>query len=631
MEPLGQRGVNQPLAKRKAKKGLPGNARRLPVTSDVRCMEVVGHDVWTGDRDGCIVIRRARTGEIVHTIKPTCKGITVWCLRFIKSSHAAPSVWAGLSNGVITVYDPEDRKQKRSLAKHTGGVYMVVEGVGRAFSCSNDFEIYEWTTNTYEFLRRYSGHKGYVRCLLSCGPALLSGSDDATIKIWDVATGSSTHTVRHHTKGVHAMVKVSQHVWSAGGAEIVVWDYHSLGEVVRLSQHAGPVLTLQRVGSRVYSGGADHEICAWDAHSRQLLGRFTDHTGWVYALCNTAKVVRYYMWSTSISDGCIQIWQHDEYHTMDSYTREQDARSTDAVEETPEWKLAEHLQDTCYTMDMKCRSLTDEIDSTRRRMVLLEEELRKQHNTLAHQLGMQRTLTTALADVNNAKVPGLEHAVKEKETELKRYVDEIKEKTDAITKLQAEGNKKDVRIKELERKLAAAEGERDTLKKSYEEHQKAHMKYIECDVEGTLRKAREQEEGLRAEAERLRKQLAEAIEHRVRSTAADSHGAAEHSANYLDHEAKRALSAGPPSRHFEGTGLHPSAVEWCDPSLGDYIHRRYYSRGGPAPPRKGRPTRPPARTDPVTPPPAPLFSPPRPTQGAPRPPRGGQRHGYLPR
>ena len=51
-----------------------------------------------------------------------------------------------------------------------------------------------------------SGHGDFVKCLLtttlSGKPVLLSGSADATIIVWDLATGKQLHKLKGHVKAV---------------------------------------------------------------------------------------------------------------------------------------------------------------------------------------------------------------------------------------------------------------------------------------------------------------------------------------------------------------------------------------------------------------------------------------------
>ena len=547
------------------KKSPPELSRRIPVNADVRCMEVVGNDVWTGDRNGIVVIRKVRSGEVIDTLPPR-GGANVWCIKLIKSQEGigdgGEQVWTGLSNGGIVMFDALTRSQINHVCKHAGGIYQITENNGRAYSCSNDFEIHEWSVKSHQQTRRFNGHRGYVRCTLPLGPILLSGSDDSTIRLWDVTTGQTVHIIHHHHKGVHAMIKVGNHIWSCSGTDIIIWDLHTLSKVSELREHVATVLTLQRVGSRVYSGGADQEICAWDIHTHHLISKLTDHTGWVYTICNTAKVVRYYMWSTSINDSCIQVWSHDEYLPMNGFLKDAENKTNDMITTNPEAKLADYLQDACDGLKEKTQHLECDLDIERQKVVLLESELSQQTRAIDKQLGVHKVLSNVLTEVNHGYVPRLENSVREKDSELDRYVSILKDKNEDIAKLKAQLDSKNTRISELERKVSLISSEKDSVQETHNKHKEAHLKYIELDVDETLKASNSREEALRIQCESLRKQLVTALNSRQ----------VHHHTENLEIEAKMALAAGVPRK-----GDYNNSNGWTDPSLKNYFHQKYYS------------------------------------------------------
>ncbi|KAJ9457620.1 Myosin heavy chain kinase B [Diplonema papillatum] len=541
-------------------------ARRIPVESDVRCLEVVGQEVWTGDRGGRIVIRKVRSGDTVQTLTDQF-GANVWCLRCVTVAPPHTSqVWAGMSTGAILVFDPVTRVKVDHMCKHSGGIFQIKDSNGRAYSCSNDFEINEWKADTRQFVRRFSGHRGYVRCLLPNGPVLLSGSDDATIRIWDISTGHTVHVVQHHCKGVHAMVKVANEVWSTGGNDIVVWDLHTLAEIETLREHRAPVLTLQRVGHRVYSGGADHELFAWDIRTKRLISKFTDHAGWVYALCNTAKVVRYYMWSTATNDGCLQVWQHDEYHPSDARAKDLDNRTTDLLLDNPEAQIAECLQDTCDSLKVRCAALQAERDSYKDRVLGLEDELEKQNTALRTQLNVHQAITGKLADLHSGKIPQLKELLREKDVELDEYVSTVKRLTHDLRAGQSSTDVQESKVKELQRKVGVLAAEKEAVSKAHETHKQAHMKYIECNVDQVLKDASAREEALREQCDQLRAQLLEV--QRPRRVLRQQEN--------LEEQANRALAAGPP-RKGEYPRKRGVGAGWTNPSIHDYNFEKYFA------------------------------------------------------
>src|SRR5438552_12430957 len=60
---------------------------------------------------------------------------------------------------------------------------------------------------TIKELASLKGHDGAVRCVAYSpdGRMLASGSDDSTIKLWDVATGKGRATLKGHDDAVQSM------------------------------------------------------------------------------------------------------------------------------------------------------------------------------------------------------------------------------------------------------------------------------------------------------------------------------------------------------------------------------------------------------------------------------------------
>ena len=100
------------------------------------------------------------------------------------------------------------------------------------------------------------------------GARLLSGGNDKTLKLWDLASGQSTRTFKGH---------------------------------------AGPVgsVALSRDGARVLSGSWDKTVKLWDTANGQLIRTFEGHSGWINAVAFSPDGVR--MLSAS-SDNTVRIW-----------------------------------------------------------------------------------------------------------------------------------------------------------------------------------------------------------------------------------------------------------------------------------------------------------------------------------
>jgi WD40 repeat protein len=122
-----------------------------------------------------------------------------------------------------------------------------------------------WNAKTGTEIRRLVGHMGSVRtlCALRDG-RLASGSDDNTIRLWDVKTG--TAKVYGHPSSVRALsVLPDGRLASAVNNTIILLEVKTGAETARLEGHSDSVLTLCALpDGRLASGSDDNTIRLWD-------------------------------------------------------------------------------------------------------------------------------------------------------------------------------------------------------------------------------------------------------------------------------------------------------------------------------------------------------------------------------
>lgn len=86
---------------------------------------------------------------------------------------------------------------------------LTATPVKRVWCGSDDFTIVSFSVATGEFLARYTGHTNGVRCLALFGSRLYSGSDDGTIRVWDVSQLESSECVAVLTDHHSAVTAIS--------------------------------------------------------------------------------------------------------------------------------------------------------------------------------------------------------------------------------------------------------------------------------------------------------------------------------------------------------------------------------------------------------------------------------------
>ncbi len=126
--------------------------------------------------------------------------------------------------------------------------------------------------------RKLTGHKDWVNSVAVSpdGKWAVSGSQDKTVKIWDLETGECRATLEGHTDRVQsvAITPDGKRILSASiDNSVRVWDASSGRELALLDGHANKVWSVDALqdNARALSGGFDQTLRLWDLASRSCL------------------------------------------------------------------------------------------------------------------------------------------------------------------------------------------------------------------------------------------------------------------------------------------------------------------------------------------------------------------------
>jgi len=126
--------------------------------------------------------------------------------------------------------------------------------------------------------RDFSAHKGYIRSVAVSNDAkwMASGSDDNTIKIWELDTGKRQTTLEGHPTGVLSVAITPDGSRVLSGSfdkSVRVWDTASGRELAKLGGHTAAARSVVALSdnARALSGGFDKTLRLWDLASRSCL------------------------------------------------------------------------------------------------------------------------------------------------------------------------------------------------------------------------------------------------------------------------------------------------------------------------------------------------------------------------
>ena len=158
-------------------------------------------------------------------------------------------------------------------------------------SGSDDKTVKIWNLNNRQETRTLNGHKGivYSVAISPDGQTLVSGSQDNTIKVWNLNTGQEIRTLKGHSSFINCVAITPDSQKIASGSydkTIKVWDLNTGQEIRTLEGHTGHILSvvISPDGQKIASASADRTIKVWNLNTGKEIRTLNKHLGDVNAL-----------------------------------------------------------------------------------------------------------------------------------------------------------------------------------------------------------------------------------------------------------------------------------------------------------------------------------------------------------
>jgi len=261
-------------------KHCPGEAGRifsvayLPHTNQVLC----------GGRDWSLHRWDRETGQRVFSWTPHQGPVTRLCV-------SPDQRWA-LSYGSNLLIETSIATGEPRLKwdRHTGSVEAAafLPAGQHVVSASSDATLRVWDTASGETVQPIRGAKlgAYAVDVSPDGKRIVAGCKDGIVREFAVAGGTLLRELTGHRGYVRAVKythDASRLISSAGDGSIRMWAPDMAEPVTILRGHRGGVLALDISpdDQRVASGGRDGTVRVWDAATGKLLQTHVGHRGWV--------------------------------------------------------------------------------------------------------------------------------------------------------------------------------------------------------------------------------------------------------------------------------------------------------------------------------------------------------------
>ena len=282
-------------------------------------------------------------------------GTTTYAIAFTPDNQVMIS---GGNDRLITLRNLKTGKIIRTFNEHSGSIYaLCISSDGQTLvSGSRDTTIKIWhlhTITTYNsnstnrligdgLIDTFTGHSDSINAVAISknGQIIISGSEDNTIKLWELNTGECLATLEGHEAGIRAItISPDGQLLVSGSADntIKLWQMPSVENepicpdpIYTLTGHSDDVkcLAISHDGQILASGSQDKTIKLWNLETGELKTTLVEHWREVNHL--TISPDGRNLISCS-GDETIHVWQLETLKLLHSFAGHQGAVAVVAI------------------------------------------------------------------------------------------------------------------------------------------------------------------------------------------------------------------------------------------------------------------------------------------------------------
>ncbi|KAF9346120.1 hypothetical protein BGX26_002396, partial [Mortierella sp. AD094] len=249
---------------------------------------------------------------------------SVWCCAYSPDADGK-TLAVGLEYGNIVLYETTNWKRMRTLSGHSkvvGSLSFSVAG-DHIISGSDDKTVRLWNVDTSDCTRTLLGHTDAVKSVAYSpkGTLIASGSYDKTIRLWDHNTGECIFTLQENEDIVWSVAfspKGDRIASASNDATVRLWDVDASVWVRTLKGHLGSVASVvySPKGDRIASGSEDKTVRLWNVDTGDCVRTLQGHTGGINSALYSPKGDQVISGS---SDKTVRLWDVDTGECLSTF------------------------------------------------------------------------------------------------------------------------------------------------------------------------------------------------------------------------------------------------------------------------------------------------------------------------
>jgi WD40 repeat protein/tRNA A-37 threonylcarbamoyl transferase component Bud32 len=237
----------------------------------------------------------------------------------------------------------ENSNQPTTLKGHSSDVNSVTFSPDGQMlvTGSDDRTIKLWNLTTKQEIRTFKGHLSWVWAIAISpdGQTIASGSADKTIKLWNLNTGEEIRTLIGHSNGVASVAFSPDGKLLASSSldkTIKLWNLQTNKEIRTLKGHSQTVASVafSPDGKTLASGSWDKTIKLWNPNTGKQIRTLTGHLDFVLSiafspdgqqLASGSKDKTIKLWNLETGKVIHTLTGHDDKVTSVAYIRSSDS------------------------------------------------------------------------------------------------------------------------------------------------------------------------------------------------------------------------------------------------------------------------------------------------------------------